>query len=104
MALFEIHETLMNIMMRRDTLRTAMINHHIPADMTVTLTDALGIVGVEDLADMPWSAVLRTPEEYHQRIMDLRNRYKRGNQTMWTFPSASASDSDSDSDSIPDAD
>ncbi len=86
----------MDNMMRRDTLRIAMINHHIPADMTDTLTDALGIVGVDQLANMRWSAVLRTPEEYHQRIMDLRNRYKRGNQTMWTFPSASDSDSDSD--------
>jgi len=94
MSLRILHETLMDNMMRRETLRIAMINHHIPADMTDTLTDALGIVGVEDLADMRLSAVLRTPEQYHQRIMDLRNCYKRGNQTMWTSPSASDSDSD----------
>ena len=77
----------MDDMMRRETLRIAMINHNIPGDMTVTLTEELGIVGVEDLADMRWSAVLRTQEQYHQRIMDLRNCYKRGNQTMWTYPS-----------------
>jgi len=94
MSLFDFHDALMHDMMRRDTLRIAMINHDIPEDMTATLTAELGIVGVEDLADMRWSAVLRTPEQYHQRIMDLRNCYKRGNQTMWTSPSASSSDSD----------
>ena len=94
MSLLVLHEALMNNMMRLDTLRIAMINHNIPEEMTETLTEVLGIQGVDQLADMRWSAVLRTPEEYHQRIMDLRNCYKRGNQTMWTFPSASDSDSD----------
>ena len=68
-------------------LYIAMIDHHIPHEMIYTLAAGLGIDSVDDLADMQWSAVLRTPEEYHQRIMDLRNCYKRGNQTMWTSPS-----------------
>ena len=68
-------------------LHMAMIDHYIPQDMTVTLKNELGIDSVDDLADMQWSAVLRTPDEYHQRIMDLRNFYKHENATMWTYPS-----------------
>ncbi len=44
----------------------------------------LGIDGVDDLADMPWAAVLRVPEDWRQRLIDLRNSHKRDNQTMWT--------------------
>jgi hypothetical protein len=56
-------------------LHIAMIDHGIPRDMTATLAHALGIDGVDDLADMDASAVLRVPEEYRQRIADLRASY-----------------------------
>jgi hypothetical protein len=35
---------------------------------------------------MPWAAVLRVPQEWRQRIMDLRNSYIRDNQTAWSSP------------------
>ena len=67
-------------------LHIAMIDHGIEQELTAVIAADLGIDGVDDLADMPWAAVLRVPEDWHQRIMDLRNCYKRGNQTMWTYP------------------
>jgi hypothetical protein len=67
-------------------LHMAMVDHGIEHDLTAQIGADLGIDGVDDLADMPWAAVLRVPKDWHQRIMDLRNCYKRGNQTMWTFP------------------
>ena len=67
-------------------LHIAMMDHGIEHDLTAVIAADLGIDGVEDLAGMPRAAVLRVPEEWHQRIMDLRNCYKRGNQTMWTSP------------------
>ena len=65
-------------------LHIAMMQHGIEYNMTVALKDQLGIEGVDDLADMEWSAVLRTPEEYHERIVDLRNEYVRDDQAEWT--------------------
>ena len=70
-------------------LHIAMMQHGIEYNMTVALKDQLGIEGVDDLADMEWSAVLRTPEEYHERIVDLRNEYVRDDQPEWTTPASS---------------
>jgi hypothetical protein len=67
-------------------LHIAMMDHGIEHDLTAVIAADLGIAGVEDLADMPWAAVLRVPHEWHQRIMDLRNSHIRDNQTMWTSP------------------
>ena len=67
-------------------LHIAMMDHGIEHDLTAVIAADLGIDGVEDLADMPWAAVLRVPQEWHQRIMDLRNSYMRDNQTAWSSP------------------
>ena len=69
------------------TLYIAMLDHNIPEEIIVTLAHQLGIDSVDDLADMQWAVVVHTPREYHQRIMNLRNSYKRGDQTPWTSPS-----------------
>ena len=69
------------------TLIIAMLDHNIPEEMVVPLAQQLGIDSLDDLPDMQWAVAVHTPREYHQRIMNLRNSYKRGNQTPWTSPS-----------------
>lgn len=68
-------------------LYLAMLAHDIPEEMIVPLALQLRIDSLDDLADMQWAVAVHTPREYHQRIMDLRNSYKRGDQTPWTSPS-----------------
>jgi hypothetical protein len=50
-------------------LHIAMMDHGIEHDLTAVIAADLGIDGVEDLADMPWAAVLRVPKKWRQRIM-----------------------------------
>ena len=67
-------------------LHIAMMDHGIEHDLTAVIAADLGIDGVEDLADMPWAAVLRVPKDWHQRVVDLRNSHIRDDQTLWTAP------------------
>jgi hypothetical protein len=54
-------------------LHIAMVDHGVPPAMTAWLAQALGLDGVEDLADMQDAALLLVPCEFRQRHCYLRD-------------------------------
>lgn len=53
----------------------------IPKNWTSRLAAGLGIMCVEDLADLTPTAIMRVPTQFRQQLIDLRNLYEQDNVT-----------------------
>ena len=66
-------------------LRLAMIAHGIPADQTHGLASALELQSVDDVGALDVMKLYLVPVEYRNPVIDMRNFFKPGDATMWTY-------------------
>lgn len=68
------------------SLRLAMIAHGIPAAETAALAELLGIESLEDIEELLFGTFMCVPLAFRSRVLALRNRYKRDDDTDWLVP------------------